>query len=149
MSVIDDLQQNIDDTNSNLQDVADNLDQFSSDTQDYQNNNDQTISDLQQTAGQLQFPPNEDTTSIIYGLFITGQITLSSGTATLSNLSIGATSTVMFSIATSSGVNGSTFSAFPVKVNPYYITVTVSAGQAVFQSSFGSDASTLNYFIKP
>ena len=78
-----------------------------------------------------------------------GLVTLSGGTYTLKDIRIAATSTIVFSIVTSSGISGSTFNAFPVTVNPYYITVSPSAGQAVFQSSFSGDASTLNYIIIP
>lgn len=147
MSAIDDLQEQIDDINDGFSDFQDDTSQNFSDIQDYQNDNDQNVSDLQGSEGQLAFPLTQDTIDLINQQFPRGQITLSGGTATLLDARIAPTSTIIYSVGSASGVGSTSFSAFPVTVKPLQYSVAVSAGQAVFASSYSTDSSTINYLL--
>ena len=132
--------------------VSDNTDNFS----DYQSQTDdslQTIQDQQATdeenIGQLSFPLSQDTIDLIMELFPTGTVTLASGTATLVDNRISTTSTILFNITTPSVPTVTLSGLAPYTFTPLYYYVTITAGQAVFHSSNGSDASILNYLLIP
>ena len=149
MSDFSDLTDRVSTLEDSQQESADNLDQLQNDIQ-------QNIDDLsqQQTTdeeniGQLTFPLSQDTIDLIMELFPTGTVTLASGTATLVDSRISPTSTILFNIITPSVPTVTLSGLAPYTFTPLYYYVTITAGQAVFHSTSGSDASILNYLLIP
>jgi len=139
----DDLVQRMDDNDQAQQDFADNLDTSLNDIGNTIDEQNQNIENLNNNAGQLQFPLTQDTIDLIKEIFPTGTITLSGGTATLTDPRIGTNSTILFNIITPSVPGGG------LTPPPLYYYVTITGGQAVFNSSYSGDGSILNYLIIP
>lgn len=140
--------------------LEDNADQNSMDLEQQNNDLNQTLEDIQnqiqtdeETLGQLTFPLSQDTIDLIseqapailkayvsqgYG----GTITLVGGTYTLLNSNIGVDSIIIYSTITSGGIP-----VIAVGDKHLYYEVVITAGQAVFTSSLGTDTSTLSYLI--
>lgn len=94
------------------------------------------------TIGQLDFPLTQDSIDRIKEVFPTGTVTLSSGTAIVTNPMIGPNSIILYSVQTSNGI-GSIGLGDPHLRYSYVL----SAGSVTFNSSIGTDSSTLGYVI--
>jgi ElaB/YqjD/DUF883 family membrane-anchored ribosome-binding protein len=142
MSAFDELEQNVSDLTDNLNDLSDSFGSYSTD-------NDSNISDIQESiqdqsdsienlnnnAGQLSFPLTQDTIDLLRSIFITGTVTIGSG-STVTDPRIGVNSIVLFSVTNSAGTAG-------------FISASKATGQVIFGSTSGADHSTLNYLILP
>lgn len=132
MSITDD----IDSITQELSDTQDNVSTLS----DASNDQDNRLQSVETTVGdgsnigQLQFPLNSDTVSYIKGVFPTGSVTLSSGSATVQDTNVLTSSTVIVCRSVLSGTAGN-------------ISYTQSAGSLTFLSSNIADNSTLVYVI--
>ena len=147
---IEELASRIDENGQSVSDLSDSTDSAFTDVQSTLDDHGNTISDLSNASGQLTFPLNQDTIDLIKEQFnnfaITGTITLSGGTASLTDSRILPASTVVFSIITAS-VPTVSIGATPFTLTQFYQYATITAGQVVFHSSASGDASKLNYII--
>ena len=132
-----------------IQEVSDNLDQLSSDTQstldDHAStldNHEQTLSDVKEKNGQLDFPLTPDSIQRIKEVFPSGSATLASGTATVKDANIQASSTVIYCVSTSN-----IGSVIAVGNNHVGYSYTLSDGQIIFISTINTDSSVINYVI--
>lgn len=89
----------------------------------------------QQPFAVLPFPLDpQNAASIRYGLFLSGTVALSSGSATVVNRAINPTSTMLLTYASASGTQG-------------YLRASAASGTMTIVSSSGSDSSTVQYLV--
>jgi hypothetical protein len=142
MSVIDDLQNQIDEiilsieeTDSKVLELSDNTDNSVSDINSTLDENQSAIDELTQNSGQLVFPLNQDTIDLIKEQFPSGFTSpMVAGVATVTDPRISTTSNIFYSVATPGGTQG-------------HLSYAATAGQVVFTSTSNTETSILSYLI--
>jgi len=89
------------------------------------------------TIGQLDFPLSQDSIDRIKEVYPTNTVSLSGGSVTVSDPRIGVNTFVLYCIKTTSGIT----------TTPPYYSYSIAFGSITFNSSVGTDNSTLVYLI--
>lgn len=144
-SEIDEINDRLDSGEESLTELSDSIDSAIEDVNSTVESQASAIDELEQGAGQLQFPLSQETIDLIteQGPAITqalfegnyiGTAVLTGGAATITNNHITPNSLIMLSTKSPSGTPG-------------VLSYVPSAGSAIINSTSGTDASTVIYFI--
>ena len=135
---LEELTTNLDDTNSSLSDTQDTVSTHDDTLGDHETR----LTDTEAKAGQLDFPLTQDSIARIKEVFPSGQVTLSGGTASVSNQNVNSISVILLSVLVRGGVTGIAVG------DPHlvYYTTIVSGGFTV-NSTISTDVSKIGYVI--